>query len=163
MWFKDAGVFDNNDLGDLCRLASTTAAATLATTDVTCVDFQSLQSRREQHQLLRARGGDGNSTPSVLTVTRLRDEVELISSATVHVLFHGGATCVMWRQCNLVCLMFLQVCAHVCAGRVCSCDCWERRGGRRGDVNKWPNGFKDLQGALYVQWVSPVLVDVKQV
>ena len=36
-------------------------------------------------------------------------------------------------------------------------------GGRRGDVNKWPNGFKDLQGALYVQWVSPVLVDVKQV
>jgi hypothetical protein len=36
-------------------------------------------------------------------------------------------------------------------------------GGRKGDVNKWPNGFKDLQGALYVQWISPVLIDVQQV
>jgi hypothetical protein len=89
VWFKDAGVFDNNDLGDLCRLASTSAAVVLATTDVTCVDFQSLQSRREQHLLMRAREG---RAPSVRTVTRLRDEIELISSATVHVLFHGGAT-----------------------------------------------------------------------
>ncbi len=95
MWFKDAGVFDNNDLGDLCRLASLSAAAALATTDVTCVDFQSLQSRREQQQLTRVREGDGSSTPSVRTVTRLQDEIELISSATVHVLFHGGATCVI--------------------------------------------------------------------
>ena len=36
-------------------------------------------------------------------------------------------------------------------------------GGRKGEVNKWPKGFKDLQGALYVQWVSPVLIDVQQV
>ena len=36
-------------------------------------------------------------------------------------------------------------------------------GGKRGEVNKWPNGFKDLQGALYVQWISPVLIDVQQV
>ncbi len=101
MWFKDAGVFDNNDLGDLCRLASLSAAAALATTDITCVDFQSLQSGREQLQLLRARRGDRNSTPNVLTVTRLRDEVELISSATVHVLFHGGATCVICLAGNV--------------------------------------------------------------
>ena len=92
MWFKDAGVFDNNDLGDLCSLASLSAAEALGTTDVTCVDFQSLQSRREQQQLARARWAGG----SVRTVTRLRDEIELISSATVHVLFHGGATCVVF-------------------------------------------------------------------
>jgi hypothetical protein len=36
-------------------------------------------------------------------------------------------------------------------------------GGKRGEVNKWPHGFKDLQGALYVQWISAVLVDLSQV
>jgi hypothetical protein len=94
VWFKDAGVFDNNNLGDLCSMASSAAAAALTTTDVTCVDFQSLQSKREQEMLLRARQDGGNMSGSVRTITRLRDEVELISSATVHVLFHGGATCV---------------------------------------------------------------------
>ena len=127
VWFKDAGVFDNNDLGDLCRLAASAAATALATTDVTCVDFQSLQSKREQQQLLRNREGDS----SVITVTSLRDEVELISSATVHVLFHGGATCVISQPKRaLIWLMFLQVCADVCAGGGCSCDCWDGRGGK---------------------------------
>jgi hypothetical protein len=36
-------------------------------------------------------------------------------------------------------------------------------GGRPGEVNKWPHGFKDLQGALFVQWISPMLLDVRQV